>query len=113
MAGGDVNDRAWEDVLGALAQETARLEKACAEGMGEILALARGGTTAHPFEPPQLDGTIPPHLVDAAIALSQRLARVQGEIEQALKLTAQGLAVSHELARSIPDGPPHFIDASL
>ncbi len=113
MACGDVSDRAWEEALGALAQEITRLEEACSEGAGEILALARDGTTAPPFEPPHLDGTIPVHLVDPAIALSQRLARVHGEMERALKLAAQGLAVSHELARSIPDSPPHFIDTSI
>ncbi|MBI1844099.1 MAG: hypothetical protein HYR89_05770 [Actinobacteria bacterium] len=108
-----MSDRAWETALGALAEEITRLEAVCAKGTGEILTLARDNTIDHPFAPPDLEGTIPSHLVATVIALSERVARVQGEMEHALKLAAQGLAVSHELARNIPESHPNFIDTSL
>ncbi len=108
-----MSDRAWEAALGALAEEIARLEAVCANGTGEILTLAQDDTNGRPFAPPDLEGAIPAHLVATVIALNERVARVQGQMEHALKLAGQGLAVSHELARNIPESHPNFIDTSL
>ncbi len=108
-----MSDRAWETALGALAEEITRLEAVCAKGTGEILTLAREGMVTQPFAPPDLESDLPSHLVAPATALQERLARVQTEMEHALKLAAQGLAVSHELARNIPESHPQFIDTSF
>lgn len=108
-----MNEGAWQLTLGAIADEVSRLEAACVGEHANLLTMVDEYQIFLTFIPPKDLGTIPAHMVARALDLQSRIKVLEIKVEHALQLAAQGLAVSHELARNVPDQHPQFIDASL
>lgn len=106
-------DHAWETALSALDEELTQLESLCASGSVETISQGIDSVSNNSFMAAEVMGPIPRGLVSQALELHQRMSHVQHQIEHALELAAQGVAVSHELARTYPETPPHFIDTSI
>ncbi|MGK2959399.1 MAG: hypothetical protein ACSLFB_13595 [Acidimicrobiales bacterium] len=108
-----MNEESWRLTLGAIADEVSKLETACVGEHANLLTMVDEYQTPLAFIPPKDLGTIPAHMVVQARDLQNRIKVLEIEVEHALRLAAQGLAVSHELARNVADRHPQFIDASL